>query len=391
MTELTIEQIRNFRLRSHHLDTTYDQSHISEIAGACGLQNSPPGAWETALYNRIPCLSLREMERLLYKEKLLLQTWSLRGAPVVFPTGQSSIFLSALIPQGDEPWIYTRGIGLALDYLQMSFDQVFELLKQVIPRLDGQVLVSKTTLDQTLAGWMLPLLPAGKRDLWDRPSMYGHPEVQTVGSAAVSFLLRPCAFRGLVVFGTREKGSPSFTSFQSWTGSGLTPNGDDGKELVRKYLHCYGPATACTLAAWLGCSGKQGRRLWNTVSDEIEPVTVFGKTAYILSADRPSLLAGAPLQRELLLLGGHDPYLDQRDRMVLQQDQSLHKQIWKPVANPGAVVYRGEIIGVWSGKKNSKGLELKMDLWSGPQDRKRLQELAEEYAFFRGQQLIRFA
>ena len=46
------------------------------------------------------------------------------------------------------------------------------------------------------------------------------------------------------------------------------------------------------------------------------------------------------MQGDLLLLGGHDPYLDQRDRAILQPDKTLQKQIWKLVTNPGAVVYR---------------------------------------------------
>ena len=388
MTELSIEQIRNFRLRAHHLDAAYQMQDIPAAAGACGLQNSPPGAWETALYNRVPCCTLQDMERLLYKEKSLLQAWSLRGAPFVFPAGQSGVFLSALIPQAGEPWIYTQGIGLALDFLQLGFDELLELLMQVIPQLDSQVLTGKTDLDQTLAGWMLPLLPAGKQELWNRPSMYGHPEVQTVGGAVVSFLLRPCSFHGLVVFGERNAVSPTFTSYKRWTGRSLAPGNDVWKELVRSYLHCYGPAAVDSFAAWLGCSGKQGRRLWNALADEMEPVTVLGKKAWILSADRERLLSPAPLERELLLLGPHDPYLDQRDRFILLPDKSLHRQIWKLVANPGAVVYRGEIIGAWTGKRKSKGMELNMTLWSQPQKPQKLRELAEEYAAFRGQTLL---
>jgi len=185
MTELNVEQIRNFRLRSHHLDRAYQKTDISELAGACGLQNSPPGAWETALYNRVPDCSLSDMEDLLYEEKSLLQAWSLRGVPTVFPASESEAFLSALIPKEDETWIYTAGISLALDFLQMTFDESLELLKQVIPQLDGHTLVSKTTLDQTLAQWILPLLPPEKRDLWNRPSMYGQPDKQTVGGSRI--------------------------------------------------------------------------------------------------------------------------------------------------------------------------------------------------------------
>lgn len=58
------------------------------------------------------------IHRALYEEKSLLQAWSFRGAPAVFPTRDSDVFLCAL--KGgphEQPWIYTRGITLALQRL----------------------------------------------------------------------------------------------------------------------------------------------------------------------------------------------------------------------------------------------------------------------------------
>lgn len=395
MTEPSVTQIRIFRLHSHHLDAVYPKSEIDKLVGACGMQNTPPGAWETALFNRIPDCSVTEIEDLLYEKKMLLQAWSFRGAPVVFPVSESDAFLSALLSEEQEPWIYTQGIALALDFLHMNFDDLLDILKKVIPLLDEHVIVSKRLLDQTLAKWMASLIPAEKRVLWYQPSMYGSPDVQTVGGAVVSFLLRPCAFHGLVVFGKRDGISPSFTSYKNWTGSSLIPNGDAVKKLVRKYLHCYGPATVDMFVSWLGCSDKQARRMWNTISEEIEPVTVSGKKAFILSEDREYLFAPlsvtgkypGDLQRDLLLLGGHDPFLDQRDRAVLQPDKTLQKQIWKLVTNPGAIVYRGEIIGIWTTKNKGKGMAVKMTLWDESVGKQRLQNLAENYAAFRQQKL----
>lgn len=385
MSGLTVQQIRSFRLHSHHLDGGCQISDIAAAVGACGMQNTPPGAWETALHSRIPDCSLGRMEQLLYQEKSLLQAWSLRGAPVVFPAAESGAFLSALIPEGEEPWIYTNGILLALEFLQMTFEDLFPLLKQVMLQLDDTVIVSKTALDQTLAEWMLPLLPADKRILWNEPSMYGHPDVQTVGGAVVSFLLRPCSFSGLVVFGERNGTSPSFTSYRRWTGCSFRNEDDSSQKLVRKFLHCYGPATVDSFVSWLGCSGSQGRRLWQTVSEETETLNVFGKKSYILSDDKERLFSSPVFERELLLLGGHDPYLDQRDRLVLQPDKSLHRHIWKMVSNPGAVVYHGEIIGVWTSRKKAGILEIKITLWKDFHVKQKLSGLAEEYAAFRQQ------
>lgn len=174
------------------------------------MQNTPPGAWESSLHNRVPDCSRAEMEHLLYKEKSLIQAWSLRGAPVVFPASQSSQFLSALISQKDEPWIYTAGITLALDFLQMAFDDLFELLVQVMPQLDNTVIVSKSALVQTLAGWM----------------------------------------------------------HKRWLGHALQPGEDAVKQLVRSYLHCYGLSTAEAFAGWgvpenrAGACGTLSQRKW---------------------------------------------------------------------------------------------------------------------------------
>ena len=232
MEEPGIERIRAFRLHAHHLDAGRDEADALDVVGACGMQNSPPGAWEAALHARVPSLDRARMERLLHEERSLVQAWSFRGAPVVFPAAEADAFLSALLPQGDEPWIYTNGIGLALDALGMEFDEMLALLEQVMPKLDGKTIVSKTALDQTLADWIEPLLPAGKREPWRAPSMYGSPDKQTVGGAAVSFLLRPCALKGLVVFGERSGASPAFTSFRTWLGQGLD-SGKDAPEEAR--------------------------------------------------------------------------------------------------------------------------------------------------------------
>ncbi len=117
MDEASVEQVRNLRLRAHHLDRAYPAEDALALVGACGMQNSPPGAWETALANRAPSLGADGAARLLARGGGLVQAWSLRGAPYVFPEADAGAFLSALVPEEGEPWIYTDGIRLALDTL----------------------------------------------------------------------------------------------------------------------------------------------------------------------------------------------------------------------------------------------------------------------------------
>lgn len=393
MNSPTEDQIRSFRLRSHHLDRIYGRETLLEAAGACGLQNSPPGAWEAAIHNRIPELGGKELRDILEENKILLQAWSFRGVPVVFPAEERRTFLSALIPAEGEPWIYTRGIGLALDALGLDFDYLLRLLFQVIPGLDHRSISGKNELDQMLAAWMEPFLPEEKRQIWNQPSMYGSPDRQTVGGAAVSFLLRPCSFMGQVVFGKRRGGSPEFTSAGRWLNEadrepGQTdlpgPDGEASRCLVRKFLHCYGPSSPDLFGEWLGCSGKQARRMWNLAAEEMEPVSVMGKKKFFLREDRQILFESPDFSRGPLLLSGYDPYLDQRDRQILQPDSRLRRKIWRTVANPGAVVTEGRVTGIWTARKKKDGLEVDISLWEPGDSRRRLTELAEDYAAFRG-------
>ena len=384
--ELSARQIRAHRLRAHHLDQKYPFGELLAVAGTCGLQNSPPGAWETAAFCRLKNCTLPQLHQALYQKKELLQAWSIRGVPLIFPTADSDVFLSALIAQeGEEPWIYTKGIGLALDHLGMSFSELLPLVESAAEYLEDHTIKSKEELDRVLAQLVAEQLPAQKQSLWNAPSMYGAPDRQTVGGAAVSFLLRPCSFKGLVVFGEREGISPTFTSPLRWLGHKLVPSAQGTAELARRFLHAYGSATPRAFADWLGSTPAQAKRLWRQIEEELEPVTAAGKKAFILQADRESFRR-ADTEESLLLLGPHDPYLDIRDRAILLEDTAAQRQVWRTVGNPGVILKGGKIIGIWKTRTQREKLSVTTTLWeplSAPEQRE-LERQMEGYASFRG-------
>ena len=383
---VTLEQVRAFRLRRHHLDCPLPPKRLTEAAGACGVQNSPPGAWETALWNRVEGVTPSQLEDALYDEKTLLQAWSIRGVPLVFPTKDAGVFLAPLCARpGEEPWIYTRGITGALEALGLGFDDLLPLAEEACACLEGETVLSKEALDRRLAGLVEPLLPPEVRPAWNAPSMYGQPDRQTVGGAAVSFLLRPCSFRGKVVFGAREGISPTFTSPARWLGRPLPDQPDGARELVRRFLRCYGPAQVSDFQSWLGYSPKQAKRLWGGIAEELAPVELDGKRRWVLAEDLDLLAQGEEGER-LLLLGPHDPYLDLRDRDLILPDKARQRQVWKTVGNPGAVLRGGRVVGFWTVRTRGDKLDAAVTLFEAlePAQRSRLEELVSSYAAFRG-------
>ena len=271
-------QVRAYRLAAHHLARPLPAGAFAQAAGVCGVQNSPPGAFETALWNRVRPGAPAGMQAALYEEKTLLQAWSYRGAPVVFPTQESDIFLAPLLP----------------------------LVAAAVRGLGDREVESKEALDQILADATAPALPAEKRAIWAQPSPYGRPDRQTLGGAAVSFLLRPCAFGGEIVFGRRAGQSPTFATYRHWLGRDFAPRPDAARRLARKFLHAYGPATVRDFAAWLGSSPAQAKRLWGLAGEKVR-ISVDGRAGEMLPEDLPALQRAEFGPRRWILLGPHDP------------------------------------------------------------------------------------
>lgn len=388
---ITVDQVVAYRLTVHHLNKKESFEQLSEVAGVIGLQNSPPGAWENALFNRIEPCTLDSLHEQLYNQKTLLQAWSFRGVPLVFPSIQSDVFLRSLIPlENEQPWIYTLGLSGALDYLEMRFEVLLTLLRQAITCLDTQTIQSKELLDRTLADLLYPTLPIEKQTLWNSPSMYGAN--QRVGEAVVSFLLRPCSHLSEVVFGERLGNTPTFTSYQNWLGTRPLQVNDPEKVLVRKFLHCYAPAQINDFMKWLGSSTAQAKRLWASIADEMMPIQFQDKTCYLLKADLETMQQASINESTILLIHAHDPYLDIRDRTTILYDKKLHSKVWKMVGNPNVILKGGKVIGIWTSRTVKENISFSYNYWEMLDDNQisQIKNMSINYAKFRKQIVKQF-
>jgi hypothetical protein len=132
------------------------------------------------------------------------------------------------------------------------------------------------------------------------------------------------------------------------------PDPAAGAELVRRYLRAYGPSTRADFRLWAGIAPHHAKELWGRIADELAEVRLDGGAAYVLAAD-VHRLDTPPRAQGLRLVPGHDPYLAQRDRERLVPDEPLRKRLWRMIGNPGAVLARGEVAGLFrAAKKGSK-------------------------------------
>ena len=124
---------------------------------------------------------------------------------------------------------------------------------------------------------------------------------------------------------------------------------DARNELLRRYLHVFGPGTALSFAEWAGVSSTQALAAFAALGSSLVPVRTPIDDGWILAADeapfRASPIPAAPAR---LLPSGDTFFLLQgTDRELLVPDADRRAMLWTSRVWPGAVLVAGEVIGTW--------------------------------------------
>ena len=121
------------------------------------------------------------------------------------------------------------------------------------------------------------------------------------------------------------------------------------RELARRYLHVFGPATPASFATWAGIGPAEAATAFDSLKRSLTAVRTPIGEAWILTRDEPAFRAPAgPAAAARLLPSGDAYYLLQgADRELLVPDAELRARLWTSRVWPGAVLVAGEIAGTW--------------------------------------------
>lgn len=374
-----------FRLQGQHLSQRLPAGALEMAAGAAGLQNTPPGSAAQALHARVEGLEPGHVDRALYEEKRLLQAWSRRASPHLFPTAAAADFTRGLLPQGEQELrFFIQGVVPGLEKVELQAEETLELVAEAAARvLEGRSL-TRDELGVEIAAQIAPRLPPTRRPAWESPSIYALG--QSLGESIVRFFLYVTGPLGLVCHAERRGNRAYYQLTEDWLGGPLPsrPRDEARAGLVRRYLSCYGPSTPAELAGWAGISPAQAAASWALVEKELAAVRFEGRSVWVLRRDLERLQAPAA-PRGARFLPPHDPYLQARDRETLLPNRRLHKEVWRTVGNPGVLLLEGECAGLWRPQKKGRRLRLEVELfaplWEG--QRALIEAEAEALARFR--------
>ncbi len=120
-------------------------------------------------------------------------------------------------------------------------------------------------------------------------------------------------------------------------------------ELVRRYLHIFGPATPEAFSNWAGINVLSGIAAFKMLARSLTQVRTPIGDAWILSRDEAMFRAApGPAAPARLLPSGDTWFLLQgADRELLVPDRIQRSALWTSRVWPGALLVEGETAGIW--------------------------------------------
>lgn len=359
----TNDEIIAFRLSAHHLDERLEHNGVGAAAGACGIQNSPPGSALTALHARVEKMSDAAFTSAIAEDKTLVQTWCMRGAPFIVPTSDLMVFTTGVLPQTERALRhFVLGVEASVDELGLELSELVDRTESKVRTVLRGRKLTITDLGAEVAERLAPSLTTAQRKVWESEGPYA--KGQNLGAGVVHFCIRLLTLRQVLCFAPREGNTAPFVLLDEWidepsTVSSQAPDENERDqaraELLRRYLHCYGPSTRADFAAWVGIRSTEAKPWWNLLDGQLTEIDC-GRRAWMLTED-VDRLRRAELPRGVRLLPPHDPYTQMCDRQTIVPKEH-HREIWKTVGDPGTLLVNGRIAGTWRARKRNRRLSI---------------------------------
>jgi hypothetical protein len=316
----------------------------AEIARAVsGAHAQVLSAAELSLALRIRGATRGDVRRALWQDRSLVKTYGPRGTVHLLPTRDLPLWTAALsaVPTQSP---FPEGIRLTPEQTEQVLGAIGTALA------DAELTVEE--LHQAvvdLAGpWAGDRVMPAFQDLWPRWR-------QAVGTAA---------HRGVLCFGQNRGRRVTYTNPRRWLpGFRPAPEGEALGELVRRYLHAYGPATSKQFAQWIGAPPAWAAGQFERHRDELAEVDFEGTPAWVAAGDADLPGVEEPPDGLLLL-----PYFDAfvvgshpRDRLFPGRAAGRALVPSGQAGNFPVLLVGGQVAGVWHQRRAGSRLELTVE------------------------------
>jgi hypothetical protein len=374
------DQILAFRLAAHHLTERLDPGSLVEAA-ACGIQETPIGSAAAALVARVDGLTPETLEQAMTSDRSLVGLWSVRGAPYLVPADDLGVFAAGALPIDTAS--FRHSLAGWSDALSEAGLDLFVTLGQMVEAaraiLDGRTMNVNELRDQIYAA--VPDLSRVVRPDFARDDM-PEPLFRAVGTTGAICIV---AGRGT---------DAELARVDQWLTAppAARDPGEARAELARRFLHCYGPATAREFAEWTQRSPADAKSAFALIEEELIEVDFDRRRTLLLAVDSGEV-SSPPSPGGIRLLPLLDPYLQQRDRATLLVEKESRRKLWQPTRGPGGVLVDGEVVATWRARTTGRRLNVTVDPFArlAGSVANQIRAEAERIAPFRGCETVELA
>lgn len=328
------DQVLGWRLRRQFLQQRAPSSDVLAVAAKIGgVQAQVMSSAELALWARVDDLDRRAVQTALWEDRTLVKSWAMRGTLHLFPSDDYPIWQGAA--SGRRHYYteaYLKYFALSRDELDLVLDTIAEVLK-------GQML-SREELGAAVA------------------ERTGVPRFAESVQGSWGSILKPPAYLGNLCFAPSVDNKVRFTNPAEWLPRWQPVEPTTAKrEVTRRYLSAYGPATRDELRLWWGVTARDADTMLRLLDGEIARVEIEGVPALALAKDLAEIEASG-IERSIKLLPAFDQYViaaprDSTRVIPIGTKKLIYRnQGWlSPV-----LLINGQIAGVW--KHERKGAKL---------------------------------
>jgi hypothetical protein len=341
MRSLTWQEVWGRRLACHALLAPAPADQLSEVVRTvCGIHAQMLSAAELSIGIRVPGVTQREVRAELWQRRGLVKTYGPRGTIHLFPSDELPLWSAALQASQDQ--------SEARRLAQMGLEpaQLETLVAAIGDALDGRCLTREelgVEVARRTGSWATEAASPAFGGQWPRWLM-------ALGSSANA---------GRLCFGPDQGGKVTFVRPDQWLGGWEVVDGETAlREVLRRYLSAYGPATHREFAQWFGMQPGRARALMDELASELEEVTIEDYHSWMLAEEVSDT---RPLEQVCVNLLPHfDCYLigsHPRERLV---PAKLKKRVLTrgAIGNLPLLVVNGVVAGLWQQRRTGRRLEI---------------------------------
>jgi uncharacterized protein YcaQ len=337
------------RLARHHLTAPAARKDLAEVVGAlCGIHAQVMTSAEHSLGLRVRGMTAKSLGDALWSSRELVKTYGPRGTVHLLPSGEFGFWLAALRDTGraEEDAGRLQYLGMTAKDLAAITDAIAESLSEkplTREQLGAAVAkrVGRWAVERTVIAF------GGQSQVWQ---------------AGIGVAAR----RGLLCFGPPVGARVTFVRAESWLGRFTIPDAAKAqRELLRRYLAAYGPATPAEFAQWVSITPARAKQLAAELGDAVEETLVDGMRALQIAGDR-----GGRVGRSTLLLPRFDVFVvGSHPRDVLIPPEIVKRATATGLLRGGigsgraylagpmpVILVDGVVSGIWESRRSARRL-----------------------------------